>query len=163
MHRNLSLSFAAAIAAFSAIPGAAGPLPKEGRYDVTTCWSGVSIELKHSKDYGGTTYEMMGTVLSNPPGGAFDKDSFRCIGMSMSLGGKRSNTTLCEAVDLEGDKRVRLLTLVDGKTRAEHLNGTGKYEGIVISGEVEQFGRFPTAKPGTFQGCNRQTGTYGFK
>ena len=144
-------------------PLAADELPREGRYDVTTCWSGVTSELNHSKDHSGASYEMTGTVMSNPPGGLFDRSSFRCLGMSTALGGKRSNTTLCEAVDPDGDRRLTLLTLVDGRTIRENLAGTGKYDGMVASGEVQPIGRFPAAKPGTFQSCNRQTGTYKLK
>jgi hypothetical protein len=45
----------------------------------------------------------------------------------------------------------------------ETLAGTGKYEGMVRTATAESLGQFPTIKPGTFQGCNRATGTYKLK
>lgn len=147
-----------------ACAASAAPLPKEGRYDITTCWSGVANELSHSKEYSASTYEMTGTALSNPPGGLFHNSAFRCVGMSTALAGKRSNTTLCESIDPDGDRRLSYFSLgTDGKTMRENVTGTGKYEGMVAIGEVQQFGRFPVIKPGTFQGCNQQSGTYQLK
>jgi hypothetical protein len=147
-----------------ACAASAAPLPKEGRYDVTTCWSGVANELNHSKEHFASSYEMTGTVLSNPPGGLFHNSAFRCVGMSTALAGKRSNTTLCESIDPDGDRRLSYFFLgTDGKTMRENVTGTGKYEGMVATGDVQQFGRFPVIKPGTFQGCNQQSGTYQLK
>jgi hypothetical protein len=34
---------------------------------------------------------------------------------------------------------------------------------MVASGMVEALGPFPAIKPGTFQGCNHQSGTYKLK
>ncbi len=45
----------------------------------------------------------------------------------------------------------------------QDVAGTGKYEGLATSGAVAPLGPFPTIKDGTFQGCNRQTGTYKMK
>jgi hypothetical protein len=147
-----------------AFAASAAPLPKEGRYDVTTCWSGEANELSYSKEHSASIYEMTGTVLSNPPGGLFHNSAFRCVGMSTALAGKRSNTTLCESIDPDGDRRLSYFFLGnDGKTMRENVTGTGKYEGMVATGDVQQFGRFPVIKPGTFQGCNQQSGTYQLK
>jgi hypothetical protein len=51
----------------------------------------------------------------------------------------------------------------DGKMMRQDVAGTGKYEGLATSGAVAPLGPFPTIKDGTFQGCNRQTGTYKMK
>lgn len=71
-----------------AITAFASELPKEGNYDFTACWSGVSNPISFSKDHTASSYEMIGVTRSNPPGGMFDKHTFRCVGMNASLGEK---------------------------------------------------------------------------
>lgn len=88
----------------------------------------------------------------------------RCVEMNASLGGKNSQNTLCEAIDRDGDKQLAYLALgPDGRVTREVLSGTGKFEGLQMSGISTPLGAFPTVKPGTFQTCNHQTGTYKMK
>ena len=49
---------------------------------------------------------------------------------------------------------------VGSKGSAEFLSGTGKYEGISGGGTNEDVGSFPSARPGTFQGCSPAIGTF---
>ena len=101
-------------------------LPKEGSYDFTSCWSGVSNTIAFSKAHTASSYEMTGSVLSNPPGGMFDKNSFRCVGMNASLDGKYTGSAVCEAVDVDGDKRLSKFSLAsDGSLTRETVAGTG--------------------------------------
>ena len=138
--------------------------PKEGRYDVTSCWTGLSNELTFSKTHTAMSYEMLGTTSSNPPGGYGDRGTFRCVGMDATLGGKRSGSLVCENVDPDGDKRLTYFSIAaDGTVTRDNSIGTGKYEGVVASGTVKTLGPFSSARPGTFQGCNNQTGTYKLK
>lgn len=157
----LAISLAAATCAGSAI---AADLPKEGKYDFTACWSGTSNAIAFSNGYSASSYEMTGTTRSNPAGAMFDKNSFRCVGMNSQLGKRLVSSTACEAVDADGHKRLGYFwTGPDGKLIREHVTGTGKYEGMVFEGTVQPLGPFPTVKAGTFQNCNRQTGTYKLK
>jgi hypothetical protein len=65
----------------------------------------------------------------------FDKESFRCVGMNASLGGKNISSTVCEATDADGNKRLTYFSAgSDGKLIREFVAGTGKYEGMVTSG-----------------------------
>ncbi len=105
----------------------AAELPKEGSYDYTACWSGVNNTIAFSKGYNASSYEMTGTILTNPPGGIFD-----------SLAS-------------------------DGSLTRETVAGSGKYEGMTVTGTVHPLGSFPVIKAGTFQDCNHQTGTYKLK
>jgi hypothetical protein len=142
----------------------AADLPKEGRYEYHACWSGVSNLIEFSKTNSAYSYEMMGTTRSNPPGGMFDKNTFRCVGLNASLEGKNTGSTVCEAIDPDGDKRLTYFSIAtDGKVTREVVSGTGKYAGMVSSGTVQPLGPFPNIKPGTFQDCNYQTGTYKLK
>lgn len=162
---KLNLAFTGVLAAFTVADSAvAQTLAKEGSYDFTACLSGTATAVAFSKSHFGYSYEAMGTARSNPPGGMMDNSTFRCVGMNASLGGKNSQNTLCEAVDRDGDKQLAYLALgSDGRITREVLSGTGKFEGMQMSGIMVLLGTFPTIKPGTFQNCNHQTGTYKMK
>ena len=159
MHRYVLalLIVASPFSAFAAEP------PKEGSYDYTSCWSGVNNVITFSKTHTASSYEMTGAIRSNPPGGMFDKHTFRCVGMNASLDGKNTGSTVCEAIDVDGDKRLAYFSNGDGKETRTQVAGTGKYEGMVATGTVENLGGFPAIKDGTFQNCNHQTGTYKLK
>ena len=158
------MTVAVLLAVLSAGFAFAADVPREGRYDFNSCWSGVSNLIAFSKTHSALSYEMTGATRSNPPGGMFDKHSFRCVGMNASLDGKNTGTVVCEAIDLDGDKRLTYFSITsDGKVTRENIIGTGKYEGMVASGTVMPLGPFPVIKAGTFQDCNHQTGTYKLK
>jgi len=165
MQRRIGLIPAAALVAAAAIGSAiAADIPKEGNYDYTACWSGVSSAIAFSKTHSAFSYEMTGTNRSSKPGGMFDRHSFRCVGMNASLGGKNTGNTVCEGIDPDGDKRLSYFSIAaDGTVIRENVVGTGKYDGMVASGKVMPLGPFPEIKAGTFQGCNHQTGTYKLK
>jgi hypothetical protein len=153
-----------ALVILTSAPAFAGELPKEGSYDFTSCWSGLGNDITFSKTHTASSYEMTGAIRSNPPGGIFDKETFRCVGINASLGGKNTGSTVCEATDADGNKRLTYFSLgSDGKVTREFVVGTGKYEGMVTTGTVEPLGPFPVIKAGTFQSCNHQTGTYKLK
>ena len=84
MHRYV-LALLIVASPFSAF---AAELPKEGSYDFNSCWSGVNNAITFSKTHAASSYEMTGTTRSNPPGGMFDKSTFRCVGVNASLDGK---------------------------------------------------------------------------
>lgn len=128
---------AAFLAVTSAVSSSAADLHKEGSYDFTACYSGVANPIVFTKSYSAVSYEHSGATMSNPPGGMFDKASFHCVGLSTSLDGKATNTTVCETIFPDGDKILNVFTLGnDGKTTRETVAGTGKYEGVVSSGTV---------------------------
>src|SRR6267142_5330309 len=81
MHRYV-LALLIVASPFSAF---AAELPKEGSYDYTSCWSGVNNVITFSKTHTASSFEMTGASRSNPPGGIFDKNTFRCVGMNASL------------------------------------------------------------------------------
>jgi hypothetical protein len=163
-------SYQCLVAVFLAFAAGAGPvsaadLPKEGTYDYTACWSGASNLIAFSKTQTALSYEMTGSTRSNPPGGMFDHHSFRCVGTNASFDKKPHAIAVCEAIDRDGDKRLTFFEMgTDGKFNRQFIGGTGKYEGMTeTSSSIQPLGPFPTIKPGTFQNCNRQTGTYKLK
>jgi hypothetical protein len=161
-----TLSIVGSLLAAMALVGqaSAADLPKEGSYDYTACWSGTNDVIAFSKTHVALSFEMTGTNRSAQPGGMFDKNTFRCVGSQTMFGKRRSGVVTCEAIDPDGDKRLAYFTIMsDGKIVRENVTGTGKYEGMVAEGTVQPLGPFPTIKAGTFQNCNRQTGTYKLK
>ena len=106
--RKYALALLIVASPFSAL---AGELPKEGNYDYTACWSGVNNVITFSKTYTASSFEIAGTNRSNPPGGLFDKSTYRCVGMNTSFDGKNTAYTLCESIDVDGDKRLSYFSL----------------------------------------------------
>jgi hypothetical protein len=157
--------FAAYVTATTlATPALAVSLPKEGNYDVIACWSATSNSIAPVKDIAAMSYEMLGTVVSMIPGGLGDQSSFRCVGMDTQISGRRSGGNLCEVTDPDGDKRISAFQILpDGKVTRDFLGGTGKYEGMTQTTSVALLPPMKDAKPGTFQGCNRQSGSYKLK
>jgi hypothetical protein len=121
MHRYV-LAFLIVASPFSAL---AGELPKEGTYDYIACSPRVN-NLAFSKAYTASSYEQMGVVLSNPPGGMFDKNTFRCVGTNAAFDGKNTAYSVCETIDVDGDKRLSYFSTADGKTTRTSVAGTGK-------------------------------------
>ena len=160
----MKLLMMAALLFVAAIPAQA-EMPKEGNYDFTACWSGTSNVTKFSENRLILANDFTGVIRATTPGGIFDGDTFHCTGIGMMVDGKlASETTFCAATDKEGNKRLARFTNNDGTINREQLAGTGKYEGLALTPTaVKPLGPFPTAKPGTFQGCNQQTGTYKLK
>ena len=143
---------------------AAAPLPKEGRFDTTSCAAvTVSNRIDFSKTHWVQTVEYLGTTLSNPPGGLGDGNSYRCLGMTRSFDGKISGSTVCESIDQDGDKRLSSFSQEGTNSIRTQVAGTGKYEGMEQSGDYVRAPAFPTVKPGAYQQCNHQTGTYQLK
>lgn len=138
-------------------------MPKEGKYDYTSCFSGTTNVIEFSKTHSAMTYETVGNHRTNPLGGAFDMTAHHCVGMFSSLYGKTTNSHYCESTDMDGDKWMTHAVCQGSKCASETVAGTGKYEGMVRSGTEESVGAFPPVKPGTFTGCNRNAGTYKLK
>src|SRR4249920_1111369 len=121
-----------AVLIFTSATALSAELPKEGNYDYTACQTSVNNVISFSKDHTASSYELTGVSNSNPPGGIFDKNSFRCVGTNSSLDGKTTGMTICEAIDADGDKRLTSYSLTaDGKVTREVVAGTGKYDGMV--------------------------------
>ena len=159
-----ALLAAMAVAVAFAGSAFAADLPKEGSYDITTCFTRTSNRILFSKTHTAWSYEETGVSLSNPPGGLFDNESIRCVGMGTSFDGKRTGSSACEGINTDGDRRLSHFWYgSDGKMVRESVAGTGKYDGLVTSGTVQALGPFPDIKAGTVQNCNRQTGTYKMK
>ena len=161
--RSIALVAAVCPAATLGTAGAAD-LPKEGKYDYTACYSGIVNVIAFSKTHRAFNYEFTGSSRSNLAGGIFDKTSFHCVGSAAEFDKKYSGMVTCQERDHNDDSLLtHFLAGDDRKWTRQTIAGTGKYEGIVTNGTFELLGPFPIAKPGTFQNCSRQAGTYALK
>jgi len=154
---------AALVAVASAGSAFAADLPKEGNYDFTSCGSGVINSIAFSKTQSAHSLEITGVVLSNPPGGMFDKGFFRCEGFIAQLDEKVAGNYFCESIYPDGKTLSKFSSAADGTVVRELVAGTGKYEGMVSSGTVVTLAQSMVLKPGTIQTCTHQTGTYKLK
>ena len=143
----------------------AADLPSEGSYDIKTCFTRNSTLIQYSQTQYAYSYEETGTVVGSPPGGLFDGDVVRCVGLTAVVDGKRSGGSFCEAVAKNGDKRLTQFRYdSEGKLVREALVGTGKYDGMVLTGStMKAIGPAPELKTGTAETCNQQTGNYKLK
>ena len=158
--KHITLILATCAAGFAT----AQSYPKEGSYDFSACFSGVSSMMTFDKTHTAFSFEMTGTTQSTPAGSAFDRLAYRCVGVNYIFEGKPlTGTAICEAVDGQGDRSLTHYATEGTKGVRTAIAGTGKFEGMVSTGITIPVGAFPTAKPGTFQNCNRQTGTYKMK
>ena len=140
-------------------------VPKEGRYDYTSCFSGVSNTIAFSKTHTAHVREITGTNRSNTPRGIHDKETFRCVVLAMEFAGTTRNYSVCDTIDKDGDRRLTSFAPgPDGNPVRSMVAGTGKWDGMVVSNtKVEPLGPFPEIKPGMFQNCIRQLGDYKLK
>src|SRR5258708_19593032 len=132
-------SYILALMILTSAPSAfAAEPPKEGSSDFTSWWSGLGNAITFSKTHTASSYELTGAIRSNPPGGMFDKETFRCVGMNTSLDGKTTLSAVCEATDAGGNKRLTNFSLgSDGKVTREFVVGTVKYQGLVTTGPLQ--------------------------
>jgi hypothetical protein len=154
---------AIAAALLSGVPFAA-ELPKEGTYDVMSCFTRKIFRMRHSETLRAWSYDETATARSKEPGGLFDGDEVRCVGAAASINGKRMGLSFCEGIAPNGDKRLtRFWYDADGKIQREELGGTGRYEGLVTTGSVRQVAPAEEVSPDVQKYCNHLTGTYRMK
>ena len=79
------------------------------------------------------------------------------------MAGQLTALTYSKFMDPDGDFVILEITIAPGETEGDckFLQGTGKWKGIKGGGKVRAITRGKPITPGTFQGCNRWTGTFG--
>ena len=129
-------------------------------YDLTNCWSGKSTILVASEELVVLSYELKGICRSNIENKAFDNMSFQCMGISTISAGKPTGNGYCKFMDKDGDFTVGETTSAGPEGTWKAFYGTGKWKGITGSGKNMYITDSKPIVEGTFQNCNRATGTY---
>ncbi|MGE5616584.1 MAG: hypothetical protein ACM3X5_06685 [Bacillota bacterium] len=153
------------LAAFAGIGLAADP-PKQGTYDFTTCWTRNVTLIEYAPGKVAWSYDEKGTAVTSPRGGPFDGDEIRCVGARVSIDGKPSGDSGCIATSADGSKRFTRLTYdAAGKLQPQTVGGTGRYDGLAMTGTIETTKPPPPPQAGTrtVEYCNRNVGTYTMK
>ena len=133
----------------------------EEPYDLTMCLSGKTTMLLASKELVLYEYQGDGMTMSNHENKKFHGMSYRCIGTVKIEKGVRSGLTYCKYMDADGDLVVGEAMRNGEENTWKFLYGTGKWQGITGGGPAGA--PVASGKPiseGTFQVCNRATGTF---
>lgn len=166
--KNIIL-FLSGLLLLAASTAVAAELPQAGEFDISVCYSGNARVLKMDDAHVAWGYgDETGFTHAAQPDGIMDKMWTRCVGSGGVMEGKRENTGLCEYTDLDGDKLFLIsknAVQLDSKTRESSvrlLGGTGKYAGISGEGTNDNQQFFPEEQGGTYAGCSRFAGSFGF-
>lgn len=158
------ISVATLVVAASSGAAFAADLPKEGTYDIKTCFTRNIARIAFSDAHRAYSYNETATAVSTTPGGMFDGDTVRCVGAVSIANGKRTNLSICEGVAKNGSRRLtRFQYDADGKLVREELAGTGMYEGMVTTGTIKEVVPPTEVQAGVTTFCNQGTGTYKLK
>ncbi len=132
----------------------------EETYDITNCWSGTVTMVSAHKELSVYSAELRGISRSNQEGGAFDNNSFHCVGIGQIIPSTSIRRGYCKYMDTDGDFVVGQYERDDKGGKWEFLHGTGKWKGIKGSGTNRDVAKGKPITPGTFQACGRATGTF---
>lgn len=150
--------------ALLALDCSAADVPKEGTFDYTTCFTRTRSRIDYSPTRFAYSYAETGTTVNEPRGGPFDENQVVCVGMTLSFDGKMSGGSVCEGKDKDGDKRLTRFAYDDeGKLQRQEIAGTGKFDGMATTTTYRPLGPPREIKPGIFEYCTKNTGTYKFK
>ncbi|MDH4172583.1 MAG: hypothetical protein OEV97_02435 [Betaproteobacteria bacterium] len=104
-----------------------------------------------------------GIADSVKPGGAFDKTTFECRGVTNTSKTGLDYNSRCTFVDADGDRVVGATAGHAKGWNWKFLGGTGKWEGIQGGGTGKSIGAYPRLSPSVSAGCGLATGTYSFQ
>jgi hypothetical protein len=139
-------------------------LAQAGEYDVTQCYSGTYTLLSPSEKLAILTFDLNGIMRSNTSDKTFDNHTFHCIGMQRIYGkDQKWETGNCTVQAPDGSIQVGEFNVKNQDKTWKVLYGTGRYEGIESGGPYKTITEGKPIAPGTFQACDRSTGTFSLK
>ena len=141
----------------------AGNLPREGTFDFNWCAAGEVRHVAVSDQLAIGAARADAAIYSNPRGGPFDLSGSHCEAVYHLDAGTWRVNGYCVQQDSDADKWVIKFNDVNFAGSFETIGGTGKYAGMVATGEFKPIGIPPAVMPGVFQRCNRFTGSYRLK
>lgn len=156
----------AGFAVAAAAPAWAGKISmaKEGGYELRFCTVGSGTVITANEQVFAMQYSGVALLSTQPPGGAFDRQSAKCWGTLGIVRGKADHLGYCEMVDMDGDKWLMEYHGAADSSGGTYtaVSGTGKYEGMTLKGEYRIDG-YPALGADGYAGCHLNKGTYKLK
>lgn len=154
------------IALGSPNPAVAGKvnMPKEGPFAFEFCTIVQPQILSGGDKFLVNHYKNFANLRADSPGKPFDRSGSVCYGTYANLNGRQQDFGICEVTDQDGDKWwMEYHGAADGAGGTyTSPYGTGKYEGMTLSGEYA-LDFWPAATKDVLQGCFKNKGTYKLK
>lgn len=164
-----SIALIGSVTCFIHSANAAVSMPREGTFDFNFCLSGRTSTIQVSDTVMAGPFDATAGIYSNIPGGPFDGQGSQCVGTWSIADGKYTDSGYCVTVDADGDKFVMefktgpLAVGQPAKGKWFVSGGSGKYSGMVATGDYRNVLHSTPAAPGGFQACHRNIGSYKLK
>lgn len=150
------------IAMLGAITASAADAPgrKEGAFEFNACYSGSVQTLSVNDRLNVRTTRIQGSTATATAGAPFDGQAVDCTVIAIVKDGVSDANGYCVQLDPDGDRWMFKLVDTMRAGQLEFVGGTGKYEGMTLSGQFR-----PRAKPlfmsaASVQLCQLMTGTF---
>ena len=141
-------------------------MAKEGMISGTSTTHGTYKAIAMPKESVQLNYECWGVGISDTGEGLLHNSTYHCLGSLYAVKGIFKNDFgLCEYTLADGNKLYMTFEGAgefgkpSGKGSWTIIGGTGKYQGITGSGEMERFDLRPAAE-GTFQSYSKDKGSW---
>lgn len=166
MNERLSQARAAALALLLATVAAAAQAAdapasrREGAFEFNSCYSGSVDTMALNDGLSVRTTRILGATSTAEPGAPFDGQAVHCTAIALVDRNRSSASGYCLHQDTDGDRWMFKLDDVDRAGRLEFVGGTGKYQGMTLSGQFGPRARPVFIAPGTVQICQRVQGRF---
>lgn len=151
------------VVAVAAAIACAPVFAQEQSYEIKVCSATEVTVIDRARDTTILASVSRGIADSVKPGGAFDKTTFECRGVTNASKTGVDYNSRCTFVDADGD---RVVGATAGHAKGwswKFLGGTGKWEGIQGGGTGRSIGAYPRLSPSVSAGCGLATGTFSIK
>jgi hypothetical protein len=149
-----------AIALVAALP--LGALAQQN-YEIRVCSTTETSVIDKAGEVTIVSSVSRGMANSVAAGGAFDRTSFECRGVTNAAKSGVGYNSRCTFVDMDGDKVVGATAGNAQGWTWKFLGGTGKWAGIEGGGTGKPVAPYPRLSPTVTAGCGLATGTYTLK
>ena len=159
----MSAIFFTRVVAIAVAVACAPVFAQEQSYEIKVCSATEVTVIDRAGETTILASVSRGIADSVKPGGAFDKTTFECRGVTNASKTGLDYNSRCTFVDADGDRVVGATAGHAKGWNWKFLGGTGKWEGIQGGGTGKSIGAYPRLSPSVSAGCGLATGTYGFQ
>lgn len=136
---------------------------REGAFEFNSCYSGNVETITLNEGLNVRTTRIIGATTTATPGEPFDGQAVHCTAIALVERNRSSASGYCMHQDVDGDRWMFKLDDVDRAGRLEFVGGTGKYQGMTLSGQFGPRARPIFIAPGTVQLCQRVQGRFSLR